>query len=404
MKLSLNSVLTWILFIVTGVIIFTGYFTIRGEFLQSIVLCIISILILLVTKKTKIQILVDTRLWLILFVLMILSLIYTIEFNYSLKFIVWFGFLLICKICLDNIDNWKKAAFVCLYLFSLMHVIITIIYTIAPELIQSIVTVILPANKALYNMNLFRYGAIAGICADHGTNAIFISIFISLSFSLLIKNKKVINIIMTILGIIALLLTAKRGHLIANVIALLITFLVNNKNNKKIVKNTIYLGICFIIIILIIREFPAISFIFERFTSLSKEENVLNGRDVLYSIMFNSIINNFIFGTGIRTTLILTGGNDGHNIFLQMMTELGILGVGILMFILIRNIFATMKKKQNIYTLSSIYFQVFFFINGLTGNPLYILYTLVTYFVMTSRNFVAVGKDEKNEDRYINIS
>jgi len=404
MKLNLNSTLTWILFIITGVTIFIGYFTIRGEILQSIILCLIPILTLLATKKNKIQISADTKLWLLLFLLMVISLIYTIEFNYSLKYITWFGFLLIYKICLDNINDWKKTAFICLYLFSLIHVIATVIYAIRPEFIQSIVKTILPANKALYNINLYRYGAIAGICADHGTNAIFISIFIALSFSLLIKRKKIINIIMTILGIIALLLTAKRGHLIANIAAMIITFLVNNKNNKKTIKNTVYLSICFIIIIIIIRQFPATNFIFERFASLSEEGNLLNGRDGLYSVMFNSITNNFILGTGIRTTLILTGGNDGHNIFLQIMTELGIVGIIILTFILIKNIFNMIKQRQNIYTSSSICFQIFFLINGLTGNPLYILYTLVTYFVMTSKNFITIGEGEDNEDRNINLS
>ena len=114
---------------------------------------------------------------------------------------------------------------------------------------------------------------------------------------------------------------------------------------------------------------------------------MLTGREDFYNIQISSIENHFFTGIGIRGVHELIGNNDGHNIYIQVFAELGVLGIITLLIILLTNYINTLKKKNYESIIASLYFQTFFIIYGLSGNPMYLFTTLVIYFIFTSRIF-----------------
>ena len=106
---------------------------------------------------------------------------------------------------------------------------------------------------------------------------------------------------------------------------------------------------------------------------------------------------------GIRGVHELIGNNDAHNIYLQVFAELGVIGIITLLTILLTNLINTIRRKNNETVLTSIYFQTFFIIYGLSGNPMYLFTTLAIYFMFTSRLFIK-GDEQVEKNRNINIS
>lgn len=383
-----SRLIEYLYFIILAFFVFFGYTVIPQYKIQSIILIAVSIFMFIIFKIKKIRFNTSTVPWLLIFVLSILSLSYSISVEKSINYILILVGLLISKIFLDSCDkNDNKIPTNVFYLFSFIHVIATIIYLIFPELIQTIDKNILTNKGYTYNVNLYRYGCYAGICSDHGANAIFISIFLAIAIEKVFNKSSIKNVLMVILGIIALFLTGKRGYLIACTIALIITFIYYNKDNRQLIKKFLLIVSLASILVVILNTIPATSFVFERFVALSDEGNMLNGREDMYKKLLQNISRNPFLGNGINTTTIINNGNDGHNIYLQIFSELGILGFLLLLYLILANLILIFKTKNYAKT-SSLFFQIFFIISGITGNPLYYIPTLVVYNVVTSKYYI----------------
>ncbi len=387
--MSLTSRLfEYLYFIVLSIIVFLGYVIVPQYKIQSFVLMGISISMLLLFRIKKIKNYEKMLPLLLIFILSVLSLSYTISVNKSLDYIYILVSMLSLEIFLDNCEKKDSAIPTkVFYVFSFVHVIMTIIYLFVPNFIQSINQKILSNKGYMYNINLHKYGCYAGICSDHGANAIFISIFLAIAVEKILRKMSIKNCIMVVLGIIALFLTGKRGHLIACTIAFVISFVYYNKNNKQLIKKMFVFIFLAVILIIILNTIPATTFVFERFTILSDNGNVLNGREDIYNTLLQNINKNPILGSGINTTTIINKGNDGHNIYLQIFSELGVGGCLLLIYLIINNLVFFFKNKNN-KKISSLFFQVFFIILGVTGNPLYYIPTLVVYNVFTSKYYI----------------
>ena len=150
----------------------------------------------------------------------------------------------------------------------------------------------------------------------------------------------------------------------------------------------------------ILKYIPATSFVIDRFLELSSEGNLLNGRDVMYEIMINNIKHNWLLGIGANSTMTINLGNNGHNAFLQIFSELGIIGFFSFIAIIISNLVYAFKQKnfENSY---SMFYQIFFICISFTGNPMHYIPTMIMYFLMISRMYLG-GK--KNENSNINLS
>lgn len=86
---------------------------------------------------------------------------------------------------------------------------------------------------------------------------------------------------------------------------------------------------------------------------------------------------------------LMLDGNYGHNIYIQLFYENGILGcLSFILFSIYTFVKTTLNYRQSIslhtkkYLLVSFYFQVYFLIYGLFGNPLFDYTIYFTYVCM----------------------
>lgn len=114
------------------------------------------------------------------------------------------------------------------------------------------------------------------------------------------------------------------------------------------------------------------------------------GRNRIYAKMINWFWRSPVFGNGITSTLtLLDGYQNGHNIYLQILCESGVIGFLLIVPVFLINLFKSIKtfiqlKTQKLdakYYAICLTIQILFIGWGLTGNPLYDVYPFIIYMV-----------------------
>ena len=390
-NIIMNQLINKIYLTILCFFIFFGYSSITfSEKIICIVLGGITLILSILQKNKKLLLTTSTKIFFLFIILSALSIAYTISFTATIYTLFLMVVCFAVKIYFENtkLDNKIIDYFIKIILiFSGIHVFSTLIYFIDPGFIQKILPYILTKDGLTYNLSLYKYGCIAGIVSDHGINAIFISVFISILSVFILKKFNLKYLILFILGWCALLLTGKRGPLLANFIAFIILFILINKNDSKKVQR--FILFCFLVLVSIgtIKFVPSINFTFERFQNAKSANQLLNGRENSYKVMIDNFNSHFVLGTGLRSTLVINNNNDGHNIYLQLLSESGIIGFTICIIYFIHNLQIT-RKKNSTCSYISLFYQIWFLIYGFSGNPFYYLPTLLIYLLFTNVYFI----------------
>ncbi len=350
---------------------------------------------------------------LIIFAFLIIFLLIIFVNNFYLKeareflCIIYILYLILLFILTYNnkliVESFKKV----LIIFLLEHIIATffvqIFHTFYVDNIIPWIT--LNGTEAdiytLYNQAESGYNA--GLTSHYSTNGIYLAIACIFFFSKYIDKHKKKDILLTILSFIAVLLTAKRAHLLFSIVSCLSIYIFNKKvkASKKFVKLTT--GIIIIVIGLTIASsfIPDLLKVVDRFS----DSDILNGRSELYEICIDKWNEHLLVGNGwgyfsyYYNLFLYNGTNfynfkyiDAHNVFLQLLCEVGLVGftfiIGCMSYIFIQT------KKIFSMNLGFIYnfcfgYQIFFFLYCLTGNPLYDVQCYSIYFIVTG---IILGK------------
>lgn len=393
-----KSILKLSILIVTFLIFF-GYFIPN----QYIVLgCIVPIIIIYALKIRYLRIKVDDILWIICLSVIVISLVYSQDKGETVKYSIVISIMIMMKIVYSNAYEYKEYIVKLFYISSLIHVISTIAYIVIPNIMMKICSIILPHKLYLDNIQFYNIGSIAGITGQTGMNAFYISIYLGVVYSRIICNKhnKAYNVISLIVGFIALFLTAKRGPLITNGIVML--FIASVFSNISI-KNFIPKVVGFILIALIgwsiISEIPQANIMLEKFNTFSESSDITNGRSDLWDKAISRIKINPIIGIGANATPKVIGEMT-HNIYVQSILELGIIGFIIFILAVIKSFILTLRNyyivkgnktleytEKEIFSIS-IYIQLYFLIYGISGNPLYGITFLAPYFISISMSSI----------------
>lgn len=221
----------------------------------------------------------------------------------------------------------------------------------------------------------------------------FAGMLMSISFGVFLidyyidKNK--IDLIGLALCFLALLMSGKRTFTMLAIIAYVLIFYIL-RDKKRTIK---FLKLSFIMMVILGIAFltiPAVRLVGKRIIEFSGD-NTYNGRSYYWIAAFDIFKNHKMLGIGMGCfaeyfdLFFHRLGNleayDAHNIYIQMLAEVGILGemlfISMFLVTLINSLLLLRKRyiRENekcIYVLSySIYLQVWFLIYGLTGNPLY---------------------------------
>ncbi|WP_167555991.1 O-antigen ligase family protein [Peribacillus simplex] len=379
---------------------------------------ILALLILsyILNKKDQIIFKIDNILWSVFCFINLVSLIYTTNLSDGLRFVISIFVLIIIKIIFENDFKCQKRIMSVFFIFSLIHVLTTILYFIIPELIVIINRNILNTEQLAFNLEAFSRGESAGITGQTGTNAFYISVFNAIVFGkmITIKNQRLIYLLLYIIGIIALFMTVKRGPLLFNVIAIFIVIITMAIAEKRNLLK--YFTVIFLLIIILFTVLTSLSSSNPIFYKWFNTNDVSNGRFDLFIITWEYFKESPLIGNGAQSTRILFNGGAPHNIYLQVLAELGLVGLICLLSIFIFTFFNTMKLIKNalskadnknlIATLvSSLYLQVYFISYGFTGNPLFDINFLLTYLIFVAMANVYLNREGKNrENRNVNIS
>lgn len=332
-------------------------------------------------SKLKISISQVNLSWILCLIISWVSLIYTLDVKRTLEFSLMLTCLVIIKIIFEHLTNWQLYFINVLWSFSFIHVIATLFQYIFPNLFYLMITqfniISINTSKEFYQL-----GNYAGITEQTGVNAFFISTFICVTFTKILTSKKIMKLhyFLWIISLFSLVLTGKRGPLITVGIVMLIIFSFHFYYNKsKQFKNILLILIISIIGLFIIDKIPEVNNIILKFKILSKSNDVSNGRYDLWINTLDYFNNHSFMGSGMAAIPKVIN-EMSHNIYIQLLGEVGILGCIVFIFTFLISLVKTLKifiiqeKKNGIYLsniMISIFLQIYFLIYGFTGNPLY---------------------------------
>ena len=268
----------------------------------------------------------------------------------------------------------------------------------------------------------FYHGYIPGITSHFSTNGIYLSISTLFFYAEYLNNKKKSSLAFFIISLIALFTTGKRAHLLFTIICCLFIYIYDKAKKSSVSKKIIKLSLAVILgifgLVMLSRYVPEITNIFSRFESLIEKGNILNGRESLYELAFNLWDKHLIFGNGwgafsyyYQITLYQIGDVsyiDAHNVFIQLLCEVGIVGFAIFSIIIVYSFINTCQllkkvekctKEENIFIKFSFLYQLFFIFYCMTGNPLYDPQCYVIYFITIGFSTIFAIENRK-ESKY----
>ena len=239
-----------------------------------------------------------------------------------------------------------------------------------------------------------RNGWYSGLFPDRAPAAFYCSVLVGIGLYYVYKNYKrkdtffarFIGIAIVIIGIYGILLTAKRGLLLGTLIAAFITYMTYKKVNREpIWKICVTVGIICVVTWLVFSNMEATQIMLMRFFD---NDNMMTGRGDIYSNIYKYIWSSPIIGTGTASAFSLLG-IGGHNIYLTVLMENGIIGFTFFFLALVYSLCKTIalasemgrlnRKERLPFLMFSLFIQVFFLIYGMSGNPLYDNYILYFY-------------------------
>lgn len=350
----------------------------------------------IIQHKEKMKISVDFSffLWLLFYLLAMISMLYTKNFittkNFFLVYLLLFTVAFLQKnVKKDWIDFFLKTALIT----SGIHVLATMTQFFFPAIIDTINISILNDIQLNINRICLEGKAYAGITGQIGTNAFNITIFIAISFCFLLffKKNKPTFAVCVVIGVVCLMLTQKRGLFLGTLFSMIFVFFLYAKYfNKNILSILPKIIAVLAILMIVISVIPETDIIFQRLA-----RGGLSGREDRYEKMLELFCENPLLGIGFGVFSSVNGGMTAHSDYLRTLCEVGILGFSIFMSALIYSLWSCVRHliKYSSYTLLqnrktplvamffSIYMQMFYLIYAFSGNPLSSYDQLFMYFL-----------------------
>ncbi len=325
--------------------------------------------------------------------------------TYFVRFFSLFVFMLFMKYD----EKMIKIVFICLLIAGIIHVAATLFFYFDQDFYLKYIYPTFSADEQekLYSWNIVN-GYATGFAGHFSRNGIYTSVALLVSSLLLYtknKNHRILFAVLTLVSLIALIMTSKRAPLVFAVFAIAATYILCARTTPLSKLGIIALAVIGSAVIIYIASFniESIGVSFERFLSTfnkSDTNDVSNGRFKLYGVAWDYFLSAPIFGIGWRefSKRVVVFFNedtyfrDTHNVFLQLLCETGIVGIIIFLclfaLVLFLSVRLLIKVKRGELQISetarfglifSITAQIFFLSYSMTENPLYDLETFYLY-------------------------
>ncbi|SEI98963.1 O-Antigen ligase [Kandleria vitulina] len=322
-------------------------------------------------------------------------------FNYfvggDLQFIITFTVDILLLLVLTQYAFFSEVEVKIMLFFLLAHLVFAFLVQIAPvSIVNSLFSkIIINGYDINYSWRTVS-GINVGLTKQPGVLSMYMVTLSSFFYALSIKNKKFYSIIGYILSIAIILLTTKRSAIFFSIITIITIGIIFHKKNiyeinkKKILKRCMILLSGVLIFILLNNKFDLISGVLRKNSLLSENNDISNGRILIWKNAFEYFLTSPIFGIGLKKYYYLKG-LDIHNTYFQFLVEMGIIGFVpfvICIINILMNCIRTLKSKypnglddMKISTIMGIYLVIFLVFYGFVGNT-FIDYLPLSLFLM----------------------
>lgn len=347
-------------------------------------------IVLLLSKR---QVLCRKNSILLLWLLTIIPLIIN---SFSLK-MHQYGFTLLWFTCLLYflvIEQHRKLNFHAVILFIGVSACIYVVSTILFNL--NINNGLLLQLAGVFRSHIFKGDLkTAGFTSHYSHNGMYIALAVIVWYAYAINKKEKKYFLLLIASIVSMLFTQKRGPLISLIIAVLLTTLIRmqGSTSKKVQRLMIGAVALFSGVYIASFLFPSLFSVFDRFSS---NDNTLSNRQYLWEYAIEMFNEKPLFGHGwgsyagsvdLVIDTVDVSSIHAHNIYLQLLSEVGIVGVLLFMIPMIKTFTVCFKlnrtnsEQDGVEITFALCMQIFFFVYGLTGNPLYDKQMIVPYMI-----------------------
>lgn len=321
----------------------------------------------------------------------IIGVVYTNDMTYAIGYVLKIIILVLTLSYNISEDNSNSVSMV---LRSIVFVWISTILleTVFPSQIGHIRTAISTASEIrLANIDraIALMGTRYGIFSDPAVGAFFCACGIAIGVSYLVEKKKLLGWGWIVFSAIGIVLTNKRGPMLSVVASSGILYLLRySQTIKKKMGRIVVVGLVVAVAIFLFIYNDTLSSWFARVNS-----NIYSNRNRLglYTTLFQNFLKHPLLGSGTKSTRILLGGADGHNIYLAALSENGLLGLGLLVVAFVSSLKDTVEamryeeKCDKTFWPGEISFclfmQLYIIFYGMTGNPMTTIYSLAMYFM-----------------------
>lgn len=408
-----RSLLDYAVLILFILIIYSNVTIIRGYLIFMLPLALLFLVIDVLLHKKKAYIKIIDKLWYLVFGYLLLSLIFSYEIKESLIYISYLLIMILIMTLLKSTRYIKHDLIKIFYVAAIVYSVITLSSLLVRDLIPNHFSFLFDSDRILMVRNEIRRGAFSGLAGEVSYNMFTISMGLGVVISNVIVSRKfsIKNIILVIIMIASLLLTQKRSVIVVLSLILIIMIIALKRNRiatkvvRKLILVLVVIGIILIIII------PDTLKVFNRFFEGGRL--YLSGRDNLWDYAKGMFYDRPLFGYGIGTYNIycndmgyFSGAMHAHNIYLQLLAEVGIVGFMMFITVFVTSLAETIKIVRNAIKLSdnsalkvaalfSLYMQLFFLLYGIVGVPLYNYTQLFVYLIA-----ISIGQHVKMEISY----
>lgn len=404
MKLSLNKLSEYFIILAIFVATILNYFlNINFYYIEIMMICLILLIFLMGNKKILVH--KANMAWFIAAFVSIISCTYSLNssssFRYCILLLFYSFFMLLCS--QEGIDRTRILNL--MEVFCGIHMVATLFQLLIPNVFYSIVSTFLPSDVLSMNKSFWKFGTYCGLSENPAPNGFFIALFIIIVFNKLIVNEEKkyvwLKILLLIGGCYTLIWTKKRSFLIFVAIVIAISWLIGFRKNQHKLKYLV-ISICLIVLgIYFIERYNLDVLIVEKFLRYMDQGDISNGRMELWEESLDYFQNHPLFGVGIRSlTTVL--GNDSHNIYIQLLAEVGIIGAFIFyvaiwypIILCIKQAIKMKNRKMDVFVVISI--QILFVLYGITGNDLFDHRFMWMYAVAMGLG-IAIVRERKNDN------
>lgn len=380
--------------------------------------CLLFIFIIraAVNKKISLTFTPEISLWAFCLLFLWAGVLYSVDKNATLDYCITLSIYSMFLIAGLGV-NFYSMLYKCLYALMLVMMISIYINVFVPNLMTGPLSFLVASGGKNALATEVSSGIYSGLFAEKGVAAFGMNLGFIISFSSFLNSFKKKHIIASVLFFVAIFFTGKRTLAVIPVILVFLALIFISKGNLR----KIYISITAILatfVGIVLMAFPQILLSLDH----TGTGDLTTGRDtILWPVAFDMFESHKLLGAGINTfnTVIQSQNPNNqalsnwyyhaHNIYIQFLGEVGIIGTillctAILFFLVktIKTIHKTQNSKYKMLATVSLLIQFMWIIYGLTGNTFYYHLQFLCYIIAVS-TMEAVSYEEKKR-RNIDLS